>query len=236
MTPLHGAAHYGHYQVVEYLVAAGCDCTIKNSHGLTAAETAKTEMMKQLILNPKKQSQKQITLKKRTDGERFTLNQKFMPAFHSNPLWMVGSHWLLSIHDKMTHNSFKRGSDNTRTAIINELKQSGYVGFANELDTLDKNWNNNNNNNNNNNKNIELWNKSLIKMYTEESMLYRTMNLDIACVNKLTKLKYYAIGLHYALEQCSQWIHECYRSVNLPQASIKKFQDAAKSGQYLQLP
>ena len=237
-TPLHAASYYCHYQVVEYLVACGCNCTIKNSFGLTAAQETKDAKIKQIILNPKNQKRR-----RNDDGERFTL--KYMPTFNSNPIWMFkNSHWLIDQYQQI-HGGGGGDSDskenkeeyvvnqNVRLKIINNLKQDGFDKFAIKLAKLNKNWNNNYDSAGN----IETWNQSLIRIYTEEDgQLYKKLNKDIAKQNKQTKLREYAIGLHHALESFPDFKGTCYRSVRLPHKSVEKFQNAAKYSQFIQLP
>ena len=237
-TPLHAAAYYGHYQVVEYLVGCECNTTTKNSFGLTAAQEAKNAKIKKIILNKEA---------KRDDDERFTL--KYMPTFNSNPIWMIkNSHWLFGgdgdndgDSDSKENNEKYVINENIRLEIINNLKQSGYKEFVKDLTKLNKNWKNNYDTAGN----IEKWNQTLIRQYTQDKpdgpflyQLYKTLNKDIAKRNNETKLREYAIGLHHALESFPDFKGTCYRSIRLPDAanSVEKFQHAAKNGQFIQLP
>ncbi len=53
-TALHGAAFYGQEIVIQLLIENGIDIDIRNRYGSTAAEEAKTQKIRELILNSKK--------------------------------------------------------------------------------------------------------------------------------------------------------------------------------------
>ena len=50
-TALHGAAFYGQELIIQLLIDHGIDISIKNEFGHTAADEAKTQHIKELILN-----------------------------------------------------------------------------------------------------------------------------------------------------------------------------------------
>ena len=53
-TALHGAAFYGQENVIQLLIENGIDIDIRNRYGSTAAEEAKAQKIRELILNSKK--------------------------------------------------------------------------------------------------------------------------------------------------------------------------------------
>lgn len=53
-TALHGAAFYGQELIIQLLIDHGIDISIKNEFGHTAADEAKTPIIKELILNSNK--------------------------------------------------------------------------------------------------------------------------------------------------------------------------------------
>lgn len=53
-SPLHAASYYGHESVVEVLVLAGADRSLRNMYELTPADEAKTRHIRDFITNPRR--------------------------------------------------------------------------------------------------------------------------------------------------------------------------------------
>lgn len=85
-TALHAAAYNGHGSVVQFLVAYGCNVGIQNDYGLTAAQEAKDEKVKNMILYPE-----------RGNTERFTIKKRDLPAFLDDDVSLYNSHRLEDI-------------------------------------------------------------------------------------------------------------------------------------------
>lgn len=201
-TPLHAAAYYGYGKIVQFLVGMGCNRTIKNMYGRTAAQEAKTHKIRQLILYPK-----------RGNTQRFTLNKYNMPSFTTDPQCLVGCHWIIGLSKiRYTHVNWVEN----RILIVNELKRAGKntEKFGIELAKIYKT------------ATSQEWANKLVEFYTMESPLYKIVNSDICGVNKLTKYKYYSIGLWCALFNRfdnKDWTKVCYRSATLSNENIQLF-------------
>eukprot|EP01084_Bolivina_argentea_P130252 229947_1 len=116
-TPLHSAAFCGHGTIVQFLVGYGCDRNIKNQYGLTAADEAKDDKIKKMILYPERGS-----------TERFKIRKRNCPAFLSDSMSLIGPNALNAF-------GFDFSKRDSREKLIKEMT-GDYKSYALQLKAI----------------------------------------------------------------------------------------------------